>query len=157
MEEKEFLCRHDTGRPISDFNKSQFRKDGLAPLCNTCGARTRTRDENRLHWLCTICNHPVNDHGDCVAQRRCVACKGKPRCSSCERVSEVNNSGGFSCFSCGHSLTDDGQCSLHVDFTPSPTKIHCKVHPFAMNREEQFLAVQTHNFPIFEVTHGHSV
>ena len=111
MFRKEFLCRHNFQVPMSNFDKSHFRKDGLAPVCNTCGARTRSRDENGLHWMCAICNHPVNDNGDCVAQRRCVACKGKPRCSSCERVSEVNNSGGFSCFSCGHSLTDNGHCA----------------------------------------------
>ncbi len=107
---------------MSDFNKSNFRKDAVAPVCETCGARTRNRDATGTYWQCHVCEHPVNDRGACVATRRCVSCKGKPRCENCDRVSEVTGDGGFQCPNCRHTLTDNGHCADDPCYACNPRR-----------------------------------
>ena len=85
----------------------------MAPSCLTCGARTRNRTADNLHWLCNICEHPVDDDGKCKANGRCVSCKGRPKCEKCGRISNITSGGGFHCDICNHSLDDNGQCHYY--------------------------------------------
>jgi len=105
---------------MTDFDKSDFRKGALAPSCQTCGARTRGRTPDNLYWLCKICDHPVDDDGNCKSSRRCVSCNGKPKCENCGRMSEEVSGDGFRCNTCNHSLDDDGYCNDSPCYTCNP-------------------------------------
>ena len=105
---------------VSEFNKGHFRKDSLSPICKTCGARTRMRDETGIHWTCNICSHPVNDEGECVAAQRCVPCKGRPKCENCGLIAEEVSKGNFRCASCNHILDDDGHCVEYPCYSCNP-------------------------------------
>ena len=95
---------------MKDFDKSDFQKGALAPVCKTCGARARIRTPDNLHWQCKICDHPVDDDGKCKSKHRCVPCRGRPKCANCGRMSVGDGKTGFHCESCEHSLDDDGNC-----------------------------------------------
>ena len=110
-----------------DFLKGDdFRKSSPPPYCRKCGMMTNDNFESSVrnaHAWCNRCEHEVDKEGECVARGRCVACRGRPKCSRCggmtDKSTDASNNR-FECNNCNHPVDDDGDCTKRDCRTCNP-------------------------------------